>query len=234
MTFEGDLQSRVSKYLSRPTVQRPPLKGTLDAIKSSLPETVIFGGMIREIALGGAKSFSSDIDLVSLATQDEIQDVTDIWAPVKNKFGGFRFVVGRQRFDIWSLDDTWAFRAGFADDCTFLGLLGTSFFNLDAVCLHLTTGKITFATGYGSAVANRLLDINLAANPHPDRMARKAITLALKHDLGLTSRLAAYIGQNISRGQLVGTELLFVRELDFYLRDSRATEFKFLPQLQLG
>jgi len=83
-------------------------------------------------------------------------------------------------------------------------------------------------------VANRLLDINLAAHPHPDRMARKAITLALKHDLGLTSRLAAYIGQNISRGQLVGTELLFVRELDFYLRDSRATEFKFLPQLQLG
>lgn len=234
MTFEGDLQARVSKYLARPTVRRPQLKGTLDVIVSAMPQTVVFGGMIRELALGGAKTFASDIDLVSLASTEEIQQVTYRWAPIKNKFGGFRFIVGRQRFDIWSLADTWAFQSGVAHGSTFQHLLGTSFFNLDAVFFHLSTRRIAFATGFDGAITNRLLDINLAANPHPDRMARRAIALVLKHGLGLTRKLVMYVAQHVVRADLLGTELLLVRDLDAFLRDTHSTVFKYRPQLPLS
>lgn len=70
--------------------------------------------MIREFALGNARRFVSDIDLVSTASQSEIAIAVAKHSAVQNKFGGFRFVIEKQRFDIWSLPDTWAFRSGVA------------------------------------------------------------------------------------------------------------------------
>ena len=234
MTFESHQQARVSKYIARPTIRRPPLKATLDVVVASLPDTVIFGGMLRDLALGGARRFSSDIDLVTLAKRDEIQKVTEKWTPVVNKFGGFRFVVGHQRFDIWCLTDTWAFQAGILQGAVFHDLLATSFFNLDAVYFHLRSGKLMYADGFEGGVTERLLDINLEANPHPERMARRALSLVLNHGLDLTHRLAIYVAKHVNRVQLMGSESLLVGAIDSFLRDSGEGVFKYRPQLQFG
>jgi len=213
MRFQQRLQRNLKRYLDRPTVRRPQLTETINAITASLPETVIFGGMVREFAFGNARKFVSDIDLVTLEEPIRIAKAISKYDPVLNKFGGFRFVVGKQKFDIWSLPDTWGFKHKFATGIGFPDLLKTSFFNVDAACYHVRRCELICPDGYADCFNNRLLDINLAENPNPISMAHRTLNLARTHQLGLTKRLAQYVVSNLRQQTLHWSEHLFVMAL---------------------
>src|SRR5690242_8549902 len=103
---------QVYRYLNEDCSTRANTRDLINMVAQALPETVVFGGMIRDISLWPAREFNSDIDLVSMADRKSILSVIRRYNPKLNKFGGFRFAVGYQLFDIWSYQDTWAFREG--------------------------------------------------------------------------------------------------------------------------
>lgn len=233
MTFEKRLERNLGEYLGRRTVGRPKLKEAIADVISVLPDTVIFGGMIREFALGNARRFVSDIDLVSTASQSEIAVAVTKYSAVRNKFGGFRFVIEKQRFDVWSLPDTWAFRSGFAFGDTFSDLLTTSFFNVDAACYHVDRKELLCLPGYDQWIRERILDINLLQNPHPPSMVRRALVLMQTRQLGVTRRLAEYIVSHIESQTLTWVDQLLMSKLREFLARDGQDQFRFSPQAEL-
>ncbi len=230
MSFKLRLQRNLGEYLARRTVRRPKLKEAITEVIKTLPDTVIFGGMIREFSLGNARGFVSDIDLVSMATQSDISLAVSQYNAVRNKFGGFRFEIEKQRFDIWSLADTWAFKSGFASGVGFNDLLQTSFFNIDAACYHVDRKQLLFLPGYEGWIKDHVLDINLAENPHPLSMARRALVLIQTRQLAATRRLAEYIVSHVDNQDLTWTEQILIDKIGEFVASESPGDFRFMPQ----
>ncbi len=230
MTTLDKLKVRVRQYLNHGSAERVALKSVLDALVSGLPETVIFGGMLREFALGNARDFTSDIDLVTLESRQEIYRVIAPFSPIENKFGGFRFVVAKRRFDIWAFDDTWAFREGIVRGSGFGDLLRTTFFNLDAAALHLGRKELFWTESYKLGIEKRVLEINLVENPFPERMVRRAIRMALEKDLAIGANLAAFILAHARPDDLDWESQLFFEGLENHVHTRGDRSYTFAPQ----
>jgi len=226
MIAQHKLANSLISYIEYQSQERLVLKATLDSIAEKLPETVIFGGMVREFALGNARNFSSDIDLVTLASQAEIYQVIKAFSPVKNKYGGFRFVVSKRIYDIWAFEDTWAFREGILKGDSFSDLFNTTFFNLDSALFHLGKKKCYLSNYYQHSVENKLLEINLEENPFPEKMAERAILMAIEKQLFIGPSLANYLLKNKSKSENLLFNL-FIEGLRNHLEVNGNTKYKF-------
>lgn len=233
MSFNKHLEKNLGDYLLRRTQSRPHLRETINRIAENLPDTVIFGGMIREFALGHARDFISDIDLVSSATRAEIHTAIADYNPSQNKFGGYRFVENGQRFDIWSLNDTWAFKQTDNSSPSFEDLLKTTFFNLDAAYYHINKKELATYPNYYIDAQNRILDINFLINPNPAGMAARAISLVLNRKLKLTRRLVRFVVKHASTSEMTWSEEQLISKAREFLTIKRATLFCFDPQSKL-
>jgi hypothetical protein len=224
------IKSAICSYLSQSTVERALVRNNLDDVASQLPETVIFGGMIREFGLGNARRFNSDIDLVSLATFDDINAAVSKYSPTANKFGGLRFFVGKQAFDIWALEDTWAFKEGLCTGEQLDDLLKTTFFDVDAAIFHLRTKQYSYSAGHVRGIKERELELNLESNPNPDGMISRAIKLCSESQLAVGLKLAKYLVGNKFYSPKGPTESAFLDSLKEHFDAPGKESFKFRPQ----
>lgn len=222
---------RIRRYLFDGGYSRHATREAVIHLAESLPGTVVFGGMIRDLGLASARTFNSDIDLVSLADRAEILSVIARYNPVVNKFGGFRFAAGKQLFDIWSYQDTWAFKEGLVKPKTLQDLCLTTFFNLDGAFHPLKSDKIYGAANFISSLNSRMLDINLQENPAPQNMAVRAIKLAIHLDLTISSRLLAFILSNSASALWRdGPSRIFLELAKKHYEMRTDTPFRFSPQ----
>jgi hypothetical protein len=154
----------------------------------------IFGGLIRDLALGKARDFSSDVDVV---LKDMPGGVLDRWlAPYgaqRNAFGGFRVALGRWVFDLWTFDSTWAFAKGLVEGNELADLLRTTFFNWDAVLFEVGTGELTARPSYFAELESRLLSINLRPTPNEFGAAVRALRLMSEGGVSLAPELATFL-----------------------------------------
>ena len=186
--------------------------------------------MIREFALGNARSFFSDIDLVTLSSRSDLENAIEKFNPVLNKFDGFRFVANTRRFDIWSLPDTWAFRQGIVIGGSFDDLLKTTFFNVDAATFHLSTKQLNLLDGYEQSIKERVLDINLLKNPQPENMIRRAMSLVIYRQMGLSSKLSDYVVRNNSLVSLSQMEERVLARVRDHVEAGNNNVFRLDPQ----
>lgn len=241
MQQRDKLERRINKYITRSEQIRPDLYFVLEKIKNKLPESVIFGGAIREFSVkkGYIRKFSSDIDIVSAASKDTIEDAIKRFNPSLNKFGGFRFSYGKFLFDIWSLPDTWAFNhhqnnnfISNKNKLTLNDLLKTTFFNMDAAIFHLSEKKLILSDTYDIWIEKSLIDINFPANPNPQGMINKAIKASILYDAVLSNELLIFIlneAKFVNKNTINSTFLKLAREHIEHGKDN----FRFLPQLKL-
>jgi len=226
-------KKQILNYLEHKSPDRVNLHSTLESIITKLPETAIFGGMLRDFALGEARAFSSDIDLVSLSNADEISEAIAKYCPERNKFGGYRFTVDKWRFDIWAFEDTWAFREGLVKGAEISDLFKTTFFNLDASLFHLGQKEFLCDQMYIDGVNNRILEINLAENPSPLGMVRRAMRLVVQNNLSIGLKLANYILEHSEsvKSEWVNESLL--RDLKLHVVSNDKFPYEFKPQLEM-
>lgn len=220
----------VNRFLDHQSRERDDLRRTLEHIANCLEDTVIFGGMIREFALGNTRNFKSDIDIVSRADSADIFAAIKDYRPIVNKFGGYRFIVGKQLYDIWSFDDTWAFKNGLVEGSSLQDIFKTTFFNLDAAVFHLGQRELFWSESYVDSLKDRVLDLNLQENPSPAAMVRRAIKLAIGNELSVTPRLAEYIVSNVDPVILNDVSSSYVRNLKTFLSEKQSGNFSFSPQ----
>lgn len=204
------------------------LAAILDDYWARIPNSAIFGGMIRDFGLSAP--FRSDIDIVSDAPAEAVWQAVAKYRPCRNKYGGLRFEVHGQKFDVWSLHDTWAIRNGYVEAESLHDLIHTTFFNLDAAIYLYGDGQLQALASYRQFLADRLLDINLAHHPEPTAMAKRAVQMALSKGLSLSPRLSEFVARNY---RPYGSELAehFMGRLREHLTKFANQEFAYKRQL---
>lgn len=226
-------RNRLVRYLTNEAVGREPLRVFLDFISENLADSAIFGGMIRDFGLGYAREFQSDIDIVTMSSSAEIYRLISKYNPVRNKFGGFRFSASGRLFDIWSFYDTWAIREGHIDGEVLDDLCKTTFFSLDAAIFRLKKKSLTTAKNYERIISERVLAINLMSHPNPERIALRAIQMAISKDLFVAPDLCEFIVRNVrGYGDDSGVRG-FVEGVRHHLRYSPDRNFKYGVQLNI-
>lgn len=234
MSFDAvDPRSNIREYLNRKTPSRAAVKSAISGIVDQLHGTLIFGGMLRDFALKNGRKFASDIDLVSLSGRAEIHSAVAQFNPSQNKFGGYRFAVGRTAFDIWSFRDTWAFQEGFVEGNAVEDLLKTTFFNVDAAAYDLSNGKFFCVEGWVEAIETRLLELNLAQNPSLNNMMKRAVRLACGKDFSVGPKLGSFLVANINLRDLDRVGSLFMIGLKSHVEAGLTTPYRFEPQKPL-
>lgn len=168
---------------------------------TGLCDISIFGGMLRDLHLGGNRSFDSDVDLVitNIKDPDSIKKILLSKGAVLNKFGGYRIDLGDWEIDLWELKNTWAFKKGYIQEDGFDSLLGTSFFNWDAIAYDFQTKKILCRDSYFSEIDNKILKINFEPNPNPLGILKRIYRFVSSYDAKLTSKVVDYYLFNYPR-----------------------------------
>lgn len=187
------LRSRLRYFLWRRPATRDQISMVLEALRDVGP-SAIFGGLLRDLCLLGSRNFQSDVDIVvDSQSQDDIERRLFKWNPVRNKFGGYRFSIGAQAFDVWTLDNTWAFQHGLVGEADFSTLPLTTFFNWDAVAYRIDDGSIVCSDNYFADLSEKVIDVNLQENPNPIGAVVRTLRMAAIHQPLFSPRLINHI-----------------------------------------
>lgn len=177
-------------------------RALLDALARTYPAW-IFGGMVRDLGLFGAAGFRSDIDIViDLPRHQLIAALADLpIGPLRiNKFGGIRFRYQTLEFDIWSLNETWAFREKHISCENESSLLKTTLMSWDAVLFDLRSEKIISAERYLPDLHCKHLDLVLHTNPNPCGSVTKILkTIFTKQVKSLGPDLCRFLHEELSK-----------------------------------
>jgi hypothetical protein len=157
----------------------------------------LFGGLLRDVLILGPGQGPRDVDVViGNGSSEELEEALHPYIKRRNRFGGFHLELSKWHFDVWPLQETWAFVQNKGLVASPQNLPKTTFLNVEAIAVSLgddgEVGEI-FESGFFDAVRTRTLDINLEDNPYPALAAVRALATAEKLRYSLSPRLGQYI-----------------------------------------
>ena len=208
---EVELRRRVNWFLHDYGKYRGPMMEVLADFRTTDCNAFIFGGLLRDLMVSRLKSKPRDIDIVIGQTSAESM-ATSFSRHLKRRtrFGGLHLSNEGWLFDVWPLEDTWAFRNGLGLAADFAELPKTTFLNVEAVVIELSArpGKMrcVYSAGFFEGIANKIIDINLEENPFPALCVVRSLITAARLQFCLSPRLAQYIEgamQKISQEELL-------------------------------
>ncbi|AZE06701.1 hypothetical protein [Pseudomonas chlororaphis] len=205
---------------------------------STQGEVLVFGGLLRDIALYGVRNFNSDIDLVvdcPLAVLSSFFN-SSRYIVEQNKFGGYRLAVGGWTVDVWTIRETWAFKSGHVEYVGRDSLLFTTITNWDSIIFSFKDGKLISFPRYLESLRLGEIEVILTENPSElgvlmrviksicDKRAKVLMPRALKYlkvELGRwnSSQLVSAQKQSLDRVYLSEKELEAFRLDIFSLRE---------------
>lgn len=156
---------------------------------STIGNLVLFGGAVRDAL---ASQDPRDIDIVVDGKPSAIDQVLCNFVSTKNRFGGYSVSLEGNKYDIWSLESTWAFRERLVQNVSIDNLVETVFLNIDSVAVNLSTGD-AYANRFLDALNTNVLDIVLSENPFPPLCVVRALVLKNKRSLSYSNALMKYI-----------------------------------------
>lgn len=171
----------------------------LNFITAAMPDgdVYLFGGIIRDIALLGRRGFNSDIDLVVEGNWTHFVTYLESLNAKKNKFGGYRLMVGEWPVDIWNAKETWAIKQGLVQYKGIASLTETTVLNWDAILMNWRTRSFIYRKNYFEDMRSRTLDIVLEDNPNPLGMFIRVLRhLCLKNAEKISPAAARYLAKN--------------------------------------
>jgi hypothetical protein len=125
----------------------------------------------------------------------------------RTRFGGLHLAAGGMPFDVWPLEQTWAFQTGQGQEPSFAELPRTTFLNVEAVVAEITgPGAGTIHDGGAfEAALSRTLEINFEPNPSPLQCVVRSLVTAARLEFAIGPRLARYLA---AHGAALGGEAL--------------------------
>lgn len=163
-----DLPS-ISKHELKLSYPSKNIAEFLNFVTAAMPsgDVYLFGGIIRDLALLGRKGFNSDIDLVVEGSWSHFVSYLGSLNAYKNKFGGYRLIIGEWPVDIWNAEETWAIKQGLVKYKGIASLTDTTVLNWDAILMNWRTRSFIYRKNYFEDLKLRMLDIVLEDNPNP-------------------------------------------------------------------
>jgi len=180
----------------------------LGALSDKGVAAFVFGGVPRDVLGVKGKKSPRDWDVVVSQLTPQLLDYLGPHIRRRTRFGGFELSVGGQDFDLWALDDTWAFRENHVSGGRFADLPKTTFLNVQAIAVELRRcpkpgrKRRIYENGFFNAFATGILDINLEDNPFPHLCVLAGIHNANKLGFSISPRLTKYILHHSARMDL--------------------------------
>ncbi|WP_373483854.1 hypothetical protein [Acetobacterium sp.] len=156
-------------------------------------EIIVFGGAVREYIETNYEKLPRDFDIVFKKTKKhkDLESLLSGFFYKKNRFDGYKVLLDDLEFDIWNIDDTWAFRenkvkckkAHYSQKLT-----ETVFLNVDSIVFNLNKCTLDGKNFY-NALENKELDIILEDNPFLELNLLRALVFKDKYDMSLSKKL---------------------------------------------
>lgn len=157
-------------------------------------ETIIFGGAVREYKNNAYNDYTDlprDIDIVYKKRNKDLETILRQYDFKKNRFNGYKIKINKIVFDIWNIEDTWAFRENkiiCSHEEYTQKLCETVFLNIDAAIYSLNQDKLD-ALKYFEALNKNELDIVLEENPFVELNLLRALIFQKRYKMSLSTRL---------------------------------------------
>lgn len=191
-TTYDNLLSKLNYFFSSERKQRDEVQELLSLL-SKIGDPLVFGGMPRDIALGGTKNFCSDVDIVmSNTSKKDFDELVLGFNHSINHFGGTRFNLSHWPVDVWRIENTWAFKENFFKLENEDSLLDTTFFNWDAILFNYKAKTLSYKENYFSDLENKILDINFEKNPNILGALKRTVKFLKNNEAKATRKLCSF------------------------------------------
>lgn len=171
----------------------------------------VIGGLVRDFAYEGRRSFRSDLDLVIDAPKERIAEIASSLRATPNRFGGFGCKQGPWKIDFWALETTWARK--YVPLNSLEDIVSSTFFDWDAVAYDLKERKLICSEDYLFRIRSRTLDVNLLPNPSPLGNLVRAVRRLMIWRVQAGPLLKSFIEQHLDDDAL---RYIQVKELELY------------------
>lgn len=161
-------------------------------------EIGIFGGAVRDWVLNKEPK---DIDIVINIPGKEYDKFLQVYHFDKNKFNGNIIRIGNTTFDIWKIEDTYAFKSGQFNP-SWSNLTRSVPFNIDSVVsvLYNKTYQYLFLEG----IQSKTIEFVNREIRNPDKISDRANKFARKYEFELDNEIQIYIERN-KRKSILGS-----------------------------
>ncbi|PQO42564.1 hypothetical protein [Blastopirellula marina] len=173
-------------------------------LKKTTERAVFFGGTLRSLLI--SRLFKQrhgrprDIDIVvSGNSVDEVKRLFGDRISRTTRFGGLQLCHENWLFDVWPLENTWAFKADHVKHPNFSDLPMTTFFNLEAIAMDVWNEPGYQRQIYSAddqffdGILTRTIEINREENPFPELCVVRALVMAAELEFRLGPKLVSYV-----------------------------------------
>ncbi len=215
--LEKILRSEVTAFCRRNgALWKQAAVKTMTELKRMRCPAVFFGGTLRSLLISrlwyNKPGRPRDIDIVVQgAPVSQLRKRFEKIISRETRFGGLQLRRENWQFDVWPLENTWAFNQDSVQEPGFADLPGTTFFNLEAIAVDVwpqrgRTRRIFSGDGqFFDGIRNRVLEVNRKDNPFPGLCVVRALVFASSLDFRLGPRLTEYIAYE--GGQISSNDL---------------------------
>ncbi len=179
----------------------------------------LIGGVLRE--------FKDNDDIINLRDIDIVIDVknTESWNSILsefqvgvNRFGGFKLICSGLVIDIWSLNDTWAYRNHIIKcepENYVKRLTDTVFLNIDSIVYDMKR-DIWHKEKYDGAMKSGVLDVVLEYNPQIPLNIMRALILKKRYSMVFSQKLKIIIREEMKKQEDFISFLMQVQEARYH------------------
>lgn len=169
----------------------------IDYFLSKLQEygdLILIGGAVRDI--GMLNKTPRDLDIIVNTTRLNLDNAFSKFNYNKNRFGGYKTVINSIEFDVWTINDNWAFKNKYLEP-SIENIKDGIFYNIDSIFVNLSDNYYE-ASYFNEAIEKNTLDIILEENliyKNPSKEINVLRAFILKERLGLafSNKLKDYI-----------------------------------------
>jgi hypothetical protein len=206
------LKRRLDRYFwANSTGEMDFLRHVLETNFIGFERVAVVGGLVRDFAHGGRKSFRSDLDLVIDAPKESVAALASSLSATPNRFGGFGCKQGPWKIDFWALETTWARK--YVPLNSLEDIVSSTFFDWDAAAYDLKGKKLICSEDYLMRIRSKILDVNLLPNPSPLGNLVRAVRRLMIWRVQAGPLLKAFIEQHLDDDALRYIQL---KELELY------------------
>lgn len=172
----------------------------------------LIGGILREYDIEKKIENIRDIDtIIDIKDNEKWNQFLRDYQHKVNVFGGYKFVLDGIKFDIWKIEDTWAFKNNVINvtpDKYVENLQYTVFLSSDSIIYDVSNKKL-YDELYVKSKRTKILDVILEENPYIELNILRAIIIKHKYNMNYSEKLRRIMMKEYNKNQ----ELLIGRLL---------------------
>lgn len=221
--YEKEIKNRLIFLLGKDS-------NTLNFIEelSNVGDLLFFGGSIRDICLfPDNPPLPRDFDIaIKFKDKTNFDLITRKYSNRRNRFGGFKFKIGNMEFDIWDLENTWAFKNTNLQ-ASEENLAKSVYLNIDGIVYNFNKSKL-YDELFRTSIKASKLDVNLEENPQVELNLLRALVFKDKYKeeykLNFSSNLKRVFKKYLADESVELVENLYNLQCTHYKKDHLSKE----------